>query len=65
MEGCDGLLRDKTRPSRNAPLGPEIRERVLALTLADTPGGRTHRTADMMATAVDNAVAAFFAKLSK
>lgn len=41
-EGCDGLLRDKTRPSRIAPLGPEISERVVALTLADPPGETTH-----------------------
>ncbi|WP_234834466.1 helix-turn-helix domain-containing protein, partial [Sinorhizobium meliloti] len=50
-EGCDGLLRDKTRPSRIAPLGPEISERVVALTLADPPGETTHWTADMMAAA--------------
>src|SRR3954453_14535881 len=31
-EGFEGLLRDKTRPSRVAPLGPEIAERVVALT---------------------------------
>ena len=35
LEGVDGLLRDKTRPSRIPPLGPEIAERVVALTLAD------------------------------
>ena len=27
-EGVDGLLRDKTRPSRVPPLGPEVAERV-------------------------------------
>ena len=27
-EGVDGLLRDKTRPSRIASLGPEISDRV-------------------------------------
>jgi transposase len=32
-EGVDGLLRDKTRPSRIPPLAPEIAERVVALTL--------------------------------
>lgn len=36
-EGVDGLLRDKTRPSRIARLGPEVVERVVALTLADAP----------------------------
>jgi transposase len=48
-EGVDGLLRDKTRPSRNPPLGPEVAERVVALTLKDPPGETTHWTADMMA----------------
>src|SRR5713226_8521953 len=32
-EGFEGLLHDKTRPSRTPPLGPEIAERVVALTL--------------------------------
>ena len=50
-EGVDGLLRDKTRPSRIAPLGAEVAERVVALTLADPPGETTHWTADMMAQA--------------
>ncbi|TGQ27566.1 IS630 family transposase, partial [Mesorhizobium sp. M00.F.Ca.ET.216.01.1.1] len=50
-EGFEGLLRDKTRPSRIAPLGPEIAERVMALTRADPPGETTHWTADMMAQA--------------
>ena len=48
-EGVDGLLRDKTRPARIAPLGPEVAERVVALTLADPPGETTHWTAGMMA----------------
>ena len=50
-EGGDGLLRDKTRPSRIAPLKPELAERVVALTLTDAPGETTHWTADMMAPA--------------
>jgi hypothetical protein len=29
-DGFDGLLRDKTRPSRFKPLGPEAAERVVA-----------------------------------
>ena len=49
--GVDGLLHDKTRPSRIAPLGSEVVERVVALTLADPPGETTHWTADMMAEA--------------
>src|SRR6187549_4091107 len=36
-DGLDGLLRDKTRPSRVPPLGPEVAERVVALTLSDPP----------------------------
>ena len=50
-EGFEGLLRDKTRPSRIPPLGPEVGERVVALTLADPPGETTHWTADRMAKA--------------
>ena len=49
--GVDGLLHDKTRPSRIARLGPEVAERVVALTLTDAPGETTHWTADMMAAA--------------
>ena len=49
-EGVDGLLRDKTRPSRIPPLGPEVAERVVALTLTDPPVEATHWTAAMMAT---------------
>ena len=50
-EGVDGLLRDKTRPSRIPPLGPEVAERVVALTLTDPPAETTHWTADLMARA--------------
>jgi transposase len=52
VEGIEGLLRDKTRPSRIPPLGPEIAERIVALTLGDPPGETTHWTADMMAEGV-------------
>ena len=31
----DGLLRDKTRPSRIKPLGPDMAERVVNLTLSN------------------------------
>lgn len=48
-EGFDGLLRDKTRPSRVAPLGADVAERVVALTLNDPPAETTHWTAAMMA----------------
>jgi transposase len=51
QEGYDGLLRDKTRRSRIAPLGAAVAERVVALTLSDPPAEATHWTAAMMATA--------------
>jgi transposase len=51
VAGVDGLLRDKTRPSRVPPLGPEVAERVIALTRADPPGEATHWTGVMMAKA--------------
>jgi transposase len=47
--GVDGLLRDKTRPSRVPPLGREVAERVVALTQGDPPGETTHWTAAAMA----------------
>ena len=50
--GYDGLLRDKTRPSRIPPLGSDIAERVVMLTHADPPAEATHWTATMMAKAV-------------
>src|SRR5438309_9301214 len=50
--GYDGLLREKTRPSRIPPLGSDIAERVVALTRTDPPVEATHWTAAMMAKAV-------------
>jgi hypothetical protein len=50
-EGIDGLLHDKTWPSRIPPLGPEVAARVVAMTLADPPVETTHWTADLMARA--------------
>jgi transposase len=50
--GVDGLLRDKTRPSRIPPLGAEIAERVVERTLGAPPGETTHWTAAAMAAAV-------------
>ena len=47
--GVDGLLHDKTRPSRIPPLAREIAERVVALTLDPPPGEATHWTAPAMA----------------
>jgi len=51
-EGVEGLLRDKTRPPRIPPLGPDVAERVVALTLTDPPVEATHWTASMMAATV-------------
>ena len=47
----DGLVRDKTRPSRIKPLSAEAAERVVALTLCDPPGETTHWTGASMAKA--------------
>src|SRR6201984_1696349 len=49
QEGFEGLLRDKTRPSRIPPLGAAIAARVVALTQTDPPAEATHWTAVMMA----------------
>jgi transposase len=43
--GVDGLVRDKTRPSRIPPLGAEVAERVVEQTLGPPPGETTHWTA--------------------
>ncbi len=50
-EGAAGLWRDKTRPSRIPPLGREVSERVVALTLAGPPPTATHWTGAAMAKA--------------
>jgi transposase len=51
--GYDGLLHDKTRPSRVQPLGSNITERVVTLTQTEPPAEATHWTSTMMAKAVD------------
>jgi len=51
-EGVDGLLRDKTRPSRVRPLGQDVAERIVALTQQDPPCEATHWTGAMMAKAI-------------
>src|SRR6187402_1938796 len=53
QEGYDGLLRDKTRPSRIQPLGSTITERVVMLTQTEPPAEATHWTSAMMAKVVD------------
>src|SRR5271156_609580 len=50
--GYDGLLHDKTRPSRIPPLGVDIAERVVTLTQTDPPTEATHWTATVMAKTV-------------
>src|SRR5215210_6813982 len=50
--GVAGLLRDKTRPSRVPPLGQEVIDKVVALTVAEPPHEATHWTAAAMAKAV-------------
>jgi len=57
-EGFDGLLRDKTRPSRIPPLGVKVAERVVELTLTKPPGETTHWTGAMMAKASGISVSA-------
>ena len=47
--GVDGLLRDKTRPSRKPPLDRALITRVVELTASDPPGEATHCTAAAMA----------------
>jgi|SRR5579884_5907 len=51
LEGIGGLARDKTRPSRIAPLPRETVERVIALT-NQPPHEATHWTAPAMAKTV-------------
>ena len=50
--GVDGLLRDKTRPSRKPPLDRAVIARVIDLTAGPPPGEATHWTAAAMAKAV-------------
>jgi transposase len=48
-EGVEGLLHDKTRPSRVPKLDPAIAERVVALTMEEPPQEATHWTGAAMA----------------
>ena len=50
-EGVDGLLRDKTRPSRIPPLGEDVAARVVEMTLDPPPHEATHWAAAAMAKA--------------
>ena len=51
-EGVEGLLRDKTRPSRKAPLPEAKIEEILALTKEPPPNEATHWIGSIMAKAV-------------
>ena len=51
-ESMDGLLRDKTQPSRIPLLAPQIAEQLVARTLKDPPGETTHWTGLMTATQI-------------
>jgi transposase len=50
-EGVEGLLRDKTRPSRVKPLAQQVIDRVVALTAVAPPHEATHWTSAAMAAA--------------
>ena len=50
-EGVDGLLRDKTRPSRVAPLPEKVKLDVLTKTAKETPANATHWSRTSMAKA--------------
>lgn len=51
-EGVPGLKRDKTRPSRVPPLPMEVRLKVIARTMQETPPNATHWTRALMAEAM-------------
>ena len=53
QEGYEGLLHDKTRPSRIPALGANVAERVITLSQTEPPAEATQWTAAMMAKAVD------------
>jgi transposase len=52
FEGVPGLLRDKTRPSRIAPLSAETRLAIIEKTATEKPVNATHWSARKMAEAV-------------
>jgi hypothetical protein len=51
-EGVDGLLRDRTRPGRLAPLSGKIVSSIVSMTLEKPRGETNHWTAPAMAKAV-------------
>jgi len=51
-EGVDGLLRDKTRPSRVPPLPEKVKLSIIKKTASETPADATHWSRTSMAKAV-------------
>ena len=47
--GAEGLLHDKTRPSRVAPLSADVKHKVLTKTASETPPNATHWSRATMA----------------
>jgi transposase len=64
-EGFEGLLRDRTRPSRIPKLDPSIAERVVALTMEAPPGETTHWTGAAMAEAAGVSVSSVAEHLAR
>jgi hypothetical protein len=62
--GVEGLLRDKTRPSRIPPLGSQVAERVVALTQSEPLGEATHWTGAAMAEAAGISVSSVQHRIS-
>ena len=52
-EGIEGLLRDKTRPSRIPPLSDAVKLAVLTKTATEEPADATHWSRASMAEAID------------
>jgi transposase len=51
-QGVEGLLRDKTRPGRKAPLGEDVKLAVIKKTTSERPANATHWSVRSMARAM-------------
>ena len=49
QRGLAGILKDKTRPGRIAPLAASMRSRIVKLTLTAKPAAATHWSRESMA----------------
>ena len=58
QEGFDGFLRDKACPAWVPPLGEDVTERIVALTLQVQPSEATHWSGAMIGKAVGDYVRA-------